>query len=131
MKIRCSALGKVMTNSRTKGTLSETCKTYIKELVLENTYGIKKEFWSRYTDKGTRVEKESIQMANDILGWGLTFGEINGEQLSHENEFLTGHTDICTDHLLADIKSSWNAGSFPFYDEKIDTYMCPGYTCSK
>lgn len=120
MKIRCSALGKIMTNSRTKGTLSETCKTYIKELYLENELGIKKEFWSRYTDKGTRVEKESIQLANDVLNWNLTFAQINDEQLYHENDYVTGHTDVCTDVLLADVKSSWNASTFPFFDEKID-----------
>ena len=53
MKIRCSSLGKIMTSPRTKGeVLSQTAKTYIKELVIEETLGIKKEFSSRYTDKG-------------------------------------------------------------------------------
>ena len=39
MKIRSSALGKIMTNPRKKSeTLSATCKTYIKELVKEDLF---------------------------------------------------------------------------------------------
>lgn len=124
MIIRCSALGKIMTNGRKKDTLSETCKTYIKELYLENELGIKKDFWSRYTDKGTRVEKEGIELANKVLEWNLPFSTIHGEQKYHENEWINGHTDVCTDDLLADVKCSWNASTFPFFDEKIDkNYM--------
>jgi hypothetical protein len=45
LKIRCSALGKIMTNSRSKSeVLSKTCKTYLQELAIEEMYGIKKEF---------------------------------------------------------------------------------------
>jgi len=43
LKIRCSALGKIMTNSRSKSeVLSKTCKTYLQELAIEEMYGIKK-----------------------------------------------------------------------------------------
>ena len=41
MKIRSSALGKIMTNPRSKSqTLSAGCKTYIKELVKEDLFGL-------------------------------------------------------------------------------------------
>jgi hypothetical protein len=40
LKVRCSALGAIMTNPRSKTeTLSETTKTYVKEMVLEHKYG--------------------------------------------------------------------------------------------
>jgi hypothetical protein len=43
MKVRCSQIGKLMTNPRTKGELfSQTTKTYIQELVLRDKYGIQK-----------------------------------------------------------------------------------------
>jgi uncharacterized protein YbcC (UPF0753/DUF2309 family) len=68
LKIRCSAIGKLMATPRSKSEiLSQTAKTYIHELVLEHKYGIKKEFSSRYTDKGNAVEDESISLVNDVL----------------------------------------------------------------
>ena len=61
MKIRCSALGKLMVSPRNKTELlSQTTKSYIQELVLEHKYGIKKEFSSKYTDKGLQCEDEAI-----------------------------------------------------------------------
>jgi len=106
-----------MTNprSKTSGELSKTCKTYIQELFLENEYGIKKEFWSKYTDKGIRVEKESIRLASRVLHWHLTDEEIDQEQFYFKNDWVSGHTDICTDHVLADVKSSWDKTTFPFF----------------
>ena len=57
MKIRCSSIGKIMTSSKTKGeALSQTTKTFIQGLVLKEKYGIRKEFSSKYTDKGNQCE---------------------------------------------------------------------------
>ena len=68
MKIRCSSLGKLMTASRSKTEqLSKTAQSYIQELVLEHKYGIKKEWSSRYTDKGNECEEDSITLANEVL----------------------------------------------------------------
>ena len=53
LKIRCSAIGKIMATPRSKTEfLSQTAKSYIHELVIQEKYGIRKEFSSRYTDKG-------------------------------------------------------------------------------
>ena len=74
MKIRCSQIGKIMTNPRTKGErLSQTTKTYLLELAVEEKYGIHKEFWSRYTDKGNEVEAEAIALVNDVLDVGFIY----------------------------------------------------------
>ena len=132
LRIRCSALGKIMTNPRSKksGELSKTCKTYIEELFLEQEFGIKKEFWSKYTDKGIRVEKDSIRLANRILHWHLTEEEIEQEQHYFQNQWISGHTDIC-DHVLADVKSSWCKTTFPFFATEIPNkdyyYQLMGY----
>ena len=43
MKIRSSAIGKIMTNPKTKGeSLSQTTKTYLQELAVQEVYGIRK-----------------------------------------------------------------------------------------
>ena len=116
MRIRCSSLGRIMTNPRSKSEmLSETAKTCIEELVLENELGISKEFWSRYTDKGLQVEDEAIQLAADVLGWGFVMK--NTERF--KNDWITGEPDVNTDTLLADVKSSWDGSTFPFFDSEL------------
>lgn len=117
-KIRCSAIGKIMTNPRTKGELlSQTAKTYIEEEVLRAKYGVIKPFYSRYTDKGNAVEGQAIEMAAEALE--LSF--IYKNERRFENEFLTGTPDVNTDDVLLDVKSSWDATTFPFFATEIPT----------
>ena len=128
MKIRASQLGKIMTSPKTKGeVLSKTCKTYIQELAIENTYGIRKEFWSRYTDKGNECEDEAIELVNDVLNLGFIFK--NDENLN--NEWITGTPDVNTNEILLDVKTSWDATTFPFFEDEIPNkdyyYQLQGY----
>ena len=127
-KIRCSAIGKIMTNPRTKGELlSQTAKTYIEEQVISDKYGIKKQFYSRYTDKGILVEDDAIKLVSDILDLGFTWK--NEEHFS--NDWMTGTPDVNTDTVLLDVKSSWDATTFPFFATEIPTkdywYQLQGY----
>ena len=116
LKIRCSAIGKIMTNSRSKSeVLSKTCKSYLQELAIEEMYGIKKEFSSRYTDKGIEVERESIDLVQDNCDFGFMYK--NEEHF--ENDFLTGTPDVNTDNILLDVKSSYDATTFPWFEEEI------------
>jgi len=128
LKIRCSAIGKIMTNSRSKSeVLSKTCKSYLEELALEEVYGIRKEFSSRYTDKGNEVERESIDLAQDVLDMGFMYKNTE----FFENDFLTGTPDVNTDTCLLDVKSSYDASTFPFFAEEIPNkdymYQLQGY----
>jgi hypothetical protein len=117
-----------MATPRTKGeSLSQTAKTYIQELVLEHKYGIKKEFWSRYTDKGNQVEDDAISFVNDVLDLGFIYK--NEERF--ENDFISGVPDVNTNEILLDVKSSWDATTFPFFDTEIPNkdyyYQLQGY----
>jgi hypothetical protein len=128
LKIRCSALGKIMTNSRSKSeVLSKTCKSYLEELALEELYNIKKEYDNKYFDKGNEVEDNSIELAQEVLKTGLIYKNND----SFENDFLTGTPDVNTGDILIEIKSSWNGSTFPFYKEEIPTkdyfYQLQGY----
>jgi hypothetical protein len=125
---RCSSLGKLMTDPRTKSeTLSETAKSYIQDLFKERELGIYKEFSSRYTDKGLEMEDEAIQFASEILNWDF----VVKNETRFNNEWLTGEPDINTDSLLADIKCSWNGSTFPLFDETLKNkdyyYQLQGY----
>jgi len=128
MKVRCSAIGKIMSAPRNKSELlSQTAKTYIHELVLQDKYGIRKEFSSRYTDKGNEVENESINLVNEVLDVGFIYK--NEEHFS--NDWMTGTPDVNTDTILLDVKSSWDATTFPFFATEIPTkdyyYQLQGY----
>lgn len=116
MKIRCSAIGKIMTSPRTKGELlSETAKTYIEDLFKEKELGISKEFWSRYTDKGLQMEDEAIEFASQVLGWDFVVK--NTER--YNNDWITGEPDVITKDLLADIKCSWDGSTFPLFNTEL------------
>tara|TARA_R110000787_G_scaffold276419_1_gene385350 strand:- start:838 stop:1476 length:639 start_codon:yes stop_codon:yes gene_type:complete len=109
MKVRCSALGKIMTNPRKKSeTLSAGCKTYIKELVKEDLFGYKSMIDSKYLTKGIDLEDTSIDLYNEVHN---TLYLKNTERLS--NEFITGECDINTGDKIIDIKTSWSLETFP------------------
>jgi hypothetical protein len=117
-----------MTNPKTKGeTLSQTTKTYLQELAVQEVYGIRKEFSSRYTDKGNEVEELSIALCNDVLNLGFIYK--NEEHF--ENDWITGTPDVNTDEILLDVKSSWDATTFPFFDTELKNkdylYQLQGY----
>ena len=68
-----------------------------------------------------------------MLGWGLdSFYIENGGQETFSNDYITGTTDVCTDNVLADVKTSFDATTFyPIYfSNKIDKmyyYQLQGY----
>ena len=128
LKIRCSAIGKIMTNSRSKTeTLSKTTKTYLQQLALEEVYGIRKEFSSRYTDKGNQVERYGIDLCQDVLELGLLYK--NDDHFN--NDYLTGTPDVNTDKTLLDIKSSYDGTTFLWFAKEIPNkdyfYQLQGY----
>jgi hypothetical protein len=107
--------------------LSQTAKTYIEEQVIADKYGIKKQFYSRYTDKGILVEDDAIKLTSDVLELGFIWK--NEDHFS--NDFMTGTPDVNTDDILLDVKSSWDATTFPFFATEIPTkdyyYQLQGY----
>lgn len=128
LKVRSSSIGKIMTNSRSKSeVLSKTCKSYLQELAIEEMYGIKKEFSSRYTDKGIEVERNSLDLVQEVCDFGFMYK--NEEHF--ENDYITGTPDVNTDNCLLDVKSSYDASTFPWFAEEIPNkdyfYQLQGY----
>lgn len=121
MKYRASAIGKLMTEARSKSEpLSETTKSYLLELWIENNYGRRKQIDSKYMIKGTTVEEESITLYSLHQ---CDFFKKNKER--KENEFITGEPDIITDTHIIDIKSSWSI--FTFMDSKFSKAINKDY----
>lgn len=127
---RCSSLGKLMTEPRTKaeGILSVGAKTYIRELAQQEIFGIDFEFSSKETQKGIEVEQESIDLLNRVLGLSLAK---NTERRS--NGLITGECDLydAANRKGYDLKSSWSAKTFPGWvvdcEDKLYEWQCRAY----
>ena len=95
--------------------LSETAKDLLIRMYWENEHGIKKEFTSKYFDKGNDAEDVSIELAQRVNGWDPQAHNNEG----YENEYITGTPDLIYNELVPDIKTSWTALSFPLFEKEL------------
>lgn len=121
-KFHASSLGKIMTPSRTKEPLGETCKKYLLECWIKEKYGREKNITNKYIEKGLAVEEESITLysLNTKKFWSK-----NTETLW--NDYLIGTPDLFEGRTLKeataikDIKSCWDLHTyFSVFVEPID-----------
>lgn len=125
-KIRCSAIGQIMTNSRTKGQLSKTAQSYVETWIKEQIYKRRKVITTKYMEKGNIVEDRSIAFAGRVLNADI----IKNEQ-RYENELLVGTPDVITEDYVIDVKNSWDCFTFPLFYENVPNkdyyYQAQGY----
>lgn len=130
MKFRCSSLGKLMTEPRSKseGVLSVGAKTYIRELAAQEIFGVEFEVSSKAIEKGIEVEGDAIDLLNSVRGLSLFK---NTERKS--NEFITGECDLFDAEAKRghDIKSSWSIATFPITvadcEDRLYEWQMRGY----
>lgn len=116
-KIRCSAIGKIMTNPRSKSEfLSQTTMTYVQTWLKELLYSRKYEFSNKYTEKGTINEDESLDFIAENLGYPFLIK--NEKFLSDEH--MTGTPDVILPDHLIDVKNSWDCFTFPLFESTPD-----------
>lgn len=108
LKIRCSQLYRIMGTGKNGEKLTQTAKSYIQTLVKEKVFNYSSYFESKYTEKGTFVEDESIKLFNTVF-----FTEFEKNELRLKNDFISGECDILDLDTVTDIKSSWNKETFP------------------
>ena len=119
-KIRASQSSKIMTNPRSKSeTLSATTKTYCQDWLKEQLYNRRKEFSSKYTEKGLIMEDNSIDFAMSHLDLGFA---VKNEKY-FENDFMTGTPDVILEDCIIDIKNSWSWDTFPLFDTYNKDYF--------
>lgn len=138
IKIRCSALGSLLTQPQSKvakdaGELSETTKSYLVSVYIEHKYGRKKDIQSKYLEKGKLAEEDSIDL---LSKYEKEFLQKNEDWL--QNDYISGTPDIFrgeTIHTateIIDIKTSWNLETFlsnvakplnPHYIAQLNGYM--------
>ncbi len=131
MLIRCSSIGKIMTEPKSKaeGILSKGAKTYIRTLVAQEIFGVEFTVSSKQMEKGTLCEEDSIALLNDVRGLSLVK---NTERKS--DGFITGECDLFDASAKRghDLKTSWSIATFPItpgacidsdYDWQMRGYM--------
>ena len=124
--IRCSALGQVMTEPKLKfdkeaGNLSETAKTFCKNLYREIKYKRHQEFSSKYTEKGIAMEEDGLTLLSDVRN---KFFQKNSERLT--NDYVTGEPDAFIGKSIKeavegfDVKCPYTIWTLPFKDEELN-----------
>jgi len=117
-KIRASASGQIMTNARAKKDLfSKTTLTFVEDWLKESIYGHRKEFSSKQTEKGIRLEDEAIDSA---ISW-LDLPFVLKNEDSFEDKYFTGTPDLILEDEVLDIKCSWDCFTFPLFENEIPT----------
>jgi hypothetical protein len=114
-KIRCSAIGSIMTNGKKAGELSKTTQSYLDEWAKSQIYGKRKEIKSKYFDKGLQMEDAAI----DFLSSQDRFGLMIKNEDYFENDFMTGTPDVILKDEIIDTKCSWDCFSFPLFDSDL------------
>ena len=109
-KFRCSSLGHLMTEARSKSEyLSETTKTHLMECYIGAVFNRKKDLTNKFLTKGIEAEESSI----DLLSITQKDFYIKNET-RFSNDFIQGTPDIVIEDqsLVIDIKSSFDIYTF-------------------
>lgn len=117
-RIRASASGQIMTNPRAKKDLfSKSTLTFVEDWLKESIYGVRKDFSSKYTNKGNLLEDEAIDKAIEWLD--LPF--VLKNELPLSSEHFTGTPDLILEDEIIDVKVSWDCFTFPLFEKEIPT----------
>lgn len=127
--IRCSSLGKIMTEPRDKAAgLSATTITYLRELARGNAWGRNSFMANKFTEKGVSKEEDSITLYSLVkkVNFKKNSTRLNNTFITGEPDLFEGETINNADTII-DIKSSWDWCTFPFPDDAVDkTYYWQG-----
>lgn len=112
---RCSAIGKIMGDPKKKGeVLTDTAKTFIRQMAAEDIFGVDFSVSSREMQKGIQCEDASIALYNAVFGKSL---KKNSERRT--DEYLTGESDLPDVDEVADIKTAWSIATFPLSEDDV------------
>ena len=115
--VRASSMGAIMSSDRSGKKLGAKCVTEVQKMLLYNKRGVNKRIWTKYMEKGTINEAEGIDLAARVLGWFDV--KSNAKKKRYRNEWVVGEPDIDSPQVLGDIKSSWDATTFPFFKDNL------------
>lgn len=132
--IRCSSIGKIMTNAREKGAeFSETAKTAMMEIAREELFGVRKSLDNVVAiQKGRMCEDLGIQLYNDVFMYNLQKLPADARR---DNGIITGEPDLIarSTNKGVDIKIAMSLLTFPLNEEQAGKkdyeWQARGYMC--
>jgi len=116
--IRCSALGNLMTEPKTKvdkeaGLLSATAKNMLRQVYVEAKYDRRKEIFSKPIEKGLNAEEDSITnlSVHDKEVYKKNETRLNNDWFTGEPDLYLGESIQNADTII-DIKTPYDLASF-------------------
>jgi hypothetical protein len=113
-KVRASKAGILLTNGRDRKSMGETAKSYIKEWVISEFSGKKKDIKSKYLERGNALEADAIARVGRYYQTKLAKNEI-----MLENEWFTGTFDARTFDRVIDTKVPFDVFTMKSQRESI------------
>ncbi|MCT3674479.1 hypothetical protein HZQ94_14925 [Elizabethkingia anophelis] len=107
-------MAELMNKRDTKPEVSQTTKSYLKNLHREVMMKRQKTIETKYTEKGITVEEKSISLYTNVFGKLLVKNKIR-----FADKYKTGEPDN-VQGKVRDFKSSWDFSTFPMYDTEIE-----------
>ena len=108
-KFRCSSLPMLMTFGKNKDELSETVKSQLTKIFIQETYNRREILINKYLIKGLLQEDESIRLYNSVFKKRV---KKNEKYYISDTHLFAGTPDLLTSTLVIDIKSCWDLYSF-------------------
>ena len=114
--VRASDCYKLMTNPAKKSsTLSQTTKAWLKEEAVAQVLGIKKTVLTKAIVKGVVCEFDSINLFNKVMDTNY-----HPSFETREQHGFRGTPDLIGNDCIIEIKTSWSASTFPFFQEDVE-----------
>lgn len=122
LKVHADDCYKLMTNPRNKGDeLSETTKTWLKEKAVEELLGLRNIVATKPMLKGIVCEYDSIDLYNQVMKCNYKKNSVTREK----NGFC-GTPDLVGGDCIIEIKTSWDATTFPFFRDEVSKLIKRG-----
>jgi len=109
------ALQELIAKRDAKPELSAGAKAHCELWLKQVLYKRKREFSSKYTEKGIECEQEAIDMVSERMGYGMVFK--NTKRVS--DEYMEGEADLVLTDIIEEIKNSWDFQTFPLFATAI------------
>jgi len=105
-EFRSSAVGRIMSS---RGEITQGNDTYLKEMFIGETYGIRKDISTKYFEKGNLTEEDGITMLQNTIHSNKLV--LKNKKRIH-NGFVHGECDCVVGDTIYDIKSAYTLFTF-------------------
>lgn len=116
LTVHASLCHKLMVTPKAKNQqLGQTTKTWLKEEAVAQVLGLRNTVVTKHIAKGLACEGKSIDLYNKVMRTNYTK---NYE--TREEHGFRGTPDLLTNDGIVEIKTSWDATTFPFFKDDLD-----------